>query len=90
MISEVITVNLPWTVLIRSMMSGFRANSTQLLCRSMNNTVPTTLYPHSKEPGTNMTKCNTSSRQVNRKILIIIVIDKYSFSRQDHRCDEEL
>jgi len=89
MITEVITVNLPWTVLIRSMMPGFRVNSTQLLSRSMNNTVPTTLAPHSKEPGTNMTKCNTSSRQVNRKILIL-VIDKYSFSRQDHRCDGEL
>jgi hypothetical protein len=56
----------------------------------MNNTVPTTLAPHSKQPGTNMTKCNTSSMKINRKILIIIVMDKYSFSRQDHRCDEEL
>jgi hypothetical protein len=90
MITKVITVNLPWTVLIRSMMPEFRVNSTQLLRRSMNNTVPTTLAPHCKEAGTNTTKYNTPSRQVNRKILTIIVIDKYSFSKQDHRCDEEL
>jgi hypothetical protein len=85
MVTKVITVNLPWTVLMCSMMSGFRVNSIQLLCRSMNSTVPTTLAPHSKEPGTNMAQCNISIRQLNKKeILIITAIDKYSFSSQDH------
>jgi hypothetical protein len=49
------TVNLPWIVLIRCIMPWRRVNSTQLFCKSINNTVPSTSAPHFKEPGTKTT-----------------------------------